>query len=254
MKELILGWLESGAPLSEGIRLFSLAAGKDHPFISIIKANHIQTYPILIHELCRRHHIDPPQLLLTAGASVSLVPSLKTPKANRQKPTAKSQKPKAKSQKPTFRNQWPFLSQPDCPPELKMLTTNKITAYHNYVQAHTQLFDCTSSEQQFSTVKFLVENYIENRQIIDEFTYYKEHNHCLGQHPVFKELQELKTLRQLSQIELFKLQKKTEQNIWRIESNLKKNDKPHLRVARESRLQTKKNQLAEILRLLSTYQ
>lgn len=156
-----------------------------------------------------------------------------------------------KSAKPTLRDDWPFLSLPSCPSELKILAANKITAYHRYCAAHMSLFDCTNADEQFETVKQLVENFIENRQILDEFEHYKQHNHTLGVHPIFKELEALKQLRSLSSIELYQKQEKLKHNIWRIEKELSKNDKPELRVEREKRLQHKKNELAEVERLLS---
>src|SRR5690606_8218532 len=106
----VLGWLKAGAPLEEGVRLFALMAGEDHPFIKLIKHNHSTAYPILIKELCRRAGVNPAEL----------------------------------NSKVKFRDEWPFLSQPDCPPELKILAANKITAYHHYTRAHELLFDCTN--------------------------------------------------------------------------------------------------------------
>lgn len=153
--------------------------------------------------------------------------------------------------KPKFRSDFPFLADPACPPELKVLASNKITAYHAYCQAHKRLFDCTNLDEQFSTVKQLVENFIENRQIFNEFNHYKEHGRILGVHPIFKELQEISNLRSLSSIELYQKKKKLEHNIWRIEKELSRKGKAELQIAREKRLQQKKNELAEVDRLLS---
>jgi hypothetical protein len=220
VREQVIGWLKSGAHLEDGIRLFALMAGEQHPFLSLITHNHQVCYPILIQELSIR-----------AGISQSELKNYQ-------------------QQKGSFRENWPFLNRPDCPPELKILATQKITAYWNYVNAHEQLFNCVIREEQFSTVKEVVENFIENRRIIDEFVYYREHGHVLGKHPIFKEFQSYKALRQLNPIELIKRKSSLEHNIWRIESELSKKDKPHLKVDRECRLQQKKNELAEVERLI----
>ena len=45
-----------------------------------------------------------------------------------------------------FREDWPFLSEPDCPTELKALAADMITSWHNYVNAHEDLFKCTTPE------------------------------------------------------------------------------------------------------------
>jgi len=150
-----------------------------------------------------------------------------------------------------FRTQYPFLSSPTCPPELKILAANKITAYQNYCTAHQQLLDCTNLDQQFTKVKQLVENFIENRKIFDEFRYYMEHGHTLGQHPVFKELQQIRELHQLSDLELDRKKRKLEHNIWRLQSEIAKKDKPHLQLSREKSITEKKQLLQSIEEILS---
>lgn len=150
-----------------------------------------------------------------------------------------------------IREQFPFLSSPDCPPELKILVSDKITAYYAYCQAHRQLFDCTSSEQQFSTVKQLVEAFIENRNIFEELDFYREHGRIRGDHPVFTQYEELRELRRLSAVELYVRKKRLEHNIWRITSQLKEKDqKGDVTLYRERRLVHKQNLLKEIDRLL----
>jgi len=216
-------WIKSGASLSEGTRLFSMRMGADHPFVRLIAHNHQVCYPILIQELCSWANISP------------------------------NQEATSSAKKPSFREDWPFLALPDCPAELKILAANKITAYYNYVAAHAQLFDCNSIEDMFATVKNCVENYIENRAIIKEFAYYKQHGHTLGIHPIFEELKSYQQLKRLTPLQLADHKRKLEHNIWRIQSEIEKGDKPHLQVEREKRLAQKKNELAEINRLLSDH-
>lgn len=212
----IMGWVKSGAPLHEGVRLFALVAGDIHPFLRLLQSDHAHNYPILLAELCRRFEVDP----------ASIPPQ-------------------------TFREHWKFLSEPTCPPELKILASDKISAYHRYCRAHELLFDCVTAEEQHATVKTLVKSYMENRLIIEEFKYYQQHGHTLRKHPIFAQLVEIESLRKLSPIELVKFQSKLQHNIWRIESELKKSiSKPHLRSEREERLKFKKMQLAEVDRLL----
>lgn len=155
--------------------------------------------------------------------------------------------------KVSFRDQYPFLSSPECPPELKILATQKLTAYQNYTTAHARLFDCSNLQQCFDTVKQLVENYLDNQSIFEELNHYKKHNQILGKHPVFKEMQRVQELRRMNPIELVKEQERIQHNIWRIENQLKKGKQPHLRVDREKRLQIKHNQLTEINRMINAY-
>jgi hypothetical protein len=220
-KVKVYTWLKAGAPLDEGLRLFVMDSREDHPFVRLVRYNHQVAYPILIRELATR-----------AGISLSEVRRIRESKGS-------------------FRENWPFLSDPACPPELKVLAADKITAYWNYVRAHEQLFDCTSREEQWATVKMLMENYKENRAIIAEFVHYRDHGHLLGRHPIFREMKELEKLRKLGPIDLVKMEERLEHNIWRIEDELRKKKKPHLQADRERRLRVKSRQLKEVKRLIN---
>lgn len=156
-------------------------------------------------------------------------------------------------EKLSFRQEFPFLNKEDCPIEMKILAANKLTAYHNFKEAHKDLFNCTSANEQFLTAKKLTENFVDNQLIWKELNHYKQTNTILGQHPVFKQLNQIKALRKLSPIVLIERRAKIEHNIWRIESELAKNSKPHLQVEREKRLQIRKSELAEIDRLIESY-
>lgn len=152
-----------------------------------------------------------------------------------------------------FRNQWPFLAEPDCPHELKILAADKITAYHNYTSAHRELFNCTTVEECFECAKKIIKNFTENRKILSEFAYYKEHRTCLGKHPIFAEMERISQVRALPISELFRKKKNLEDNIWRIKSEISKNNKPHLLVEREQRLVIKERELREIERMIEDY-
>lgn len=154
----------------------------------------------------------------------------------------------------SFRGEWPFLSEPDCPPELKILAADKITAYHEYVRGHEELFSCITLDECFSTAKKVVENYKQNRKILSEFAYYREHGKCLGKHEIFASMKRLESLRRMSPVELVRKQKNLSGAIWRIKNELKKGDKPHLRTEREARLKEKSLELSEVNRLLGEYE
>jgi len=231
LKDLVLNWLKAGAPFSAGARLFLLFEGRRHPFAKLLQHERPAVHAALKLALVRR---------AGAGlAGISLRPQATEP-------------PKAAAA-PKLREDWPFLRDPSCPPEMKILAANKITAYHTYVGAHDRLFDCTTPAEQFAAVRDLVENYIENRSIVKEFKYYKEHGHVLGDHPIFNEMKALKALRRLNVVELLKMQDKLQHNIWRIESEIRKGAKKHLELERKQRLQEKQRLLAEVDRLVQEY-
>jgi len=153
--------------------------------------------------------------------------------------------------KHSFRNDWPFLSRPECPPQLKALAADKISCWERYTEAHKQLFDCSSLDECYQVAHALIENFKENRQIHEELDYYKQHGTVLGQHRIFDQYKRFDELRGKNVIELVQLYSKTlPHRIWRIESEIKKADKPHLNGEREARLKEVQGELAEVKRIL----
>lgn len=229
MEDLVYKWLQAGANLKEGAILFNKIARANHPFNRVL---HLRSKPIkyaLKISLCRLTGID---------YSIPIKPI----------------EPEPEKKGPSLREDWPFLKLPECPPELKILASNKITAYHNYVDAHQRLFDCVKQEDQLEVVKCLVENYIENREILAEFEFYKRHGRILGKHRLFQDIKELRSLRKLKVFDLIKLKKNLEHNIWRIRSEIAKRDKPQLDLTREKKIASKQLQISEIDRILADYE
>ena len=153
-----------------------------------------------------------------------------------------------------FRKEWSFLSEPDCPPELKILAADKITAYHNYTSAHSELASCITPEECFEKAKKVIENYKQNRKILSEFAYYQEHGKTLGKHPIFSEMARIQELRTLPILELVRRKKNLEGAIWRAKNEILKGDKPHLQSEREERIASKTRQLREVERLITDYE
>lgn len=150
-----------------------------------------------------------------------------------------------------FRNEFPFLNEPGCPMELRALVTDKFSSFYRYRDLHKDLSDCTTAKDCANNCRLLIDNYLENRAIYDELDYYKKHGTVLGRHPIFKHINKMKALRKMSIKELVEKQIRLEHNIWRIESELKKQDKPHLEKERSRRLKEKMAELAEVKRLLN---
>ncbi len=221
----IENWLKAGAEISSGLRLFSLSGG-DPRFGRIVTAFPRYKY-LLVAFLCDKAGLPVPQPQSFQSDTPVSVP---------------------------LREDWPFLSEADCPPELKILIADKISCYHRYCTAHARLFDCLTLGECFETAREVVDNYLENRLIFEELHYYKEHHTVLGRHPVFERMKNLDRLRRMSIVDLIHSKERLEHNIWRIRSEMSKGDKPHLQGVRESRLREKYVQLAEIHRLIETYQ
>ena len=134
--------------------------------------------------------------------------------------------------------------------ELEALASRKFTKYRAYVRLHRQLRDCTSLEDCAKVAGELVDNYIDNRLIWEELTWYKEHGSLLGKHPAFAEFRRRRELNNLPVKELMKRQRQVEMNIWRVKSEMAKGDKPHLDATRRERLAGYEKERADIVRLL----
>ena len=134
--------------------------------------------------------------------------------------------------------------------ELEALASRKFTKYRAYVRLHPQLRHCTTLEQCAQVAGELVDNYIDNRLIWQELSWYKEHGSILGKHPAFAEFRRRKELNSLPVKDLVKRQRQVEMNIWRVKSELAKGDKPHLDATRRERLAGYEKERADIVRLL----
>ena len=153
-----------------------------------------------------------------------------------------------------FREDWPFLSEPDCPTELKALAADMITSWHNYVNAHEDLFKCTTPEECYECAEKTIRNFSQNSSSRLEFQYYKEHHRILGKHPIFALTKKLENLRRMPITELIRKRRNVQDSIWRAEREIKKGDRPDLKVSREERLSRLKMTLDEINRMIKEYE
>lgn len=223
-------WMDSGAEVQEGLRLLNIYAPNPHLDALVRKAP--QRFAGLLERKLAGFSDSRRTVSAQAGtaAAVSVIPRVK------------------------FRENWPFLSEPDCPPELKILAADKITAWEESVRGHEELFQCTTPEQCFETAKKVVENNSNNRKIFSEFMYYREHRSVLGEHPIFKESRRMAELRALPVLELVRRKENLEEAIWRAGNEISKGTKPHLRAEREARIREKQRLLAEVDRMLKDYE
>lgn len=270
MKKQILTWIKSGAPLAKGIKLFGEYGDNPH-FHHLCSLNPVGNREMLNYLLGKligigedefknlvgteKPEISPKKVvkkILTKKTSQKKQVKKDLPKIDKVKKTLSENDKvilsKSKKETKKFREDWTFLSKPNCPNELKILAADKITAWKNYTDKHPELFE---GKDNYATAKYIVDNFKENRAIYEELNYYKEHGKILGKHQIFAHLEKLKGFKKLNIRELLETEKKLEQNIWRIESEIKKADKPHLLADREKSLKIKQSELVEIKRQLS---
>lgn len=125
----IRAWLRAGAEVTAGLLLFSQFSNNTR-FASLVKIKPAKYRPLLIEKLCTLAGITPPS-------------------------------EEARPARRRFRDDFPFLRAPDCPPELKILAADKITAHERYIQAHERLFDCTTLNECYTTAREAIENFLE---------------------------------------------------------------------------------------------
>jgi len=213
-------WLRSGAGVQEGLRLLSIYKPNPH-----------------LARLVERHPDKYAYLLMKALAGVD------------RKSVAETA-----VRRPGLRETWPFLSQPDCPPELKILAADKITAYTGFAREHAKLFSCSTLEECLATAKKCVNFYCQNRKIFSEFAYYKEHGVVLGKHPIFDEMRHRRELLSMGILDMERRRQNLRDAIWRLKKQIRLDERPDLEASRMELLETKERELDEIGRLIEEYE
>lgn len=212
-------WLRTGAGIQEGLRLLSLY--KPNPYLARMVERHPDKYRrLLIRTLTGR---DPA-------------------------PTPADRPARS------FREDWPFLSRPDCPPELKILAADKITAWTNFAREHEKLFDCVTPEQCLDHAKNCVFYYQQNRKIFSEFAHYQDTGHVLGKHPVFGEVRRSHEMLSAGPIELMRRQHNLRAAISRLKRQMGTGGRPDLDAGRAELLAAKERELAEVEKILENYE
>ena len=112
-----------------------------------------------------------------------------------------------------LRIEFPFLRDPSCPDELKIMVADRITAYNMYVEAHADLFEATSDEELQIIAATVVENYLENQQIWNELNYYKENGKILGEYKIFEWKMREDEIRAMTPGDMVKLRDSLKNNI-----------------------------------------
>lgn len=151
-----------------------------------------------------------------------------------------------KPERQKLRDEFPFLSDPRCPNELKILISDKLTAYHAYVEAHGHLFTAETSQEQFEAARNTVENWLENQAIYKELDFFKKHAEILGEHKLFEKMAIIEGFNKLSTEGLCKIRDNKNHSIWRNEKLIEEGKKPDLNKSRQDKIQQYKWELEQI--------
>jgi len=150
-----------------------------------------------------------------------------------------------------FRGMYPFLSDLSIPDELKILATDKMTTYWRCVELHERLYLCNSNDECVQCAGELVCAFKEDQSIKDELDFYKLNGKPLGKHRLFHRNREMESIRNLGLRQLIQKERQLRGNIWRIEDEMKKGEKPWLDEERRERLSLRKRELEYVEQLLS---
>lgn len=230
VKSLVYNWLIAGADPQIGLRLFCDHCSPKQSVKQLVERNPAKHIQIIKNALCRTAEIDMTSIVRNEKQTQLM---------------ATPEKPKRK-----LRDDYPFLADPTCPPELKIIIGDKITSYHNYCDAYERLKTAKSDKDHLEAVSYLVDQYLKNRAISAEMDYYKEHGKVLGKHPIFEEYKKIKQYRSLPLKDLVRIKLNLENNIYRNQKKMKTDKRADLRIQRENNIRRQQMELAEIDRLL----
>ncbi len=119
-----------------------------------------------------------------------------------------------------FRDRFPFLRLPDCPDVLKVIVSDLFAAYDRYRAAHAalaELPDDADRKQAEQLAAEAVENYLQDRALLEELEHYRDHGILLGRHPTVAASMQTASLKDLSDLDVEKIRKNAASNAskWR---------------------------------------
>lgn len=151
-----------------------------------------------------------------------------------------------------LREHFPFLKDPNCPNEAKILVADMISSYEKYRETHATLFDATSEEEILKACQNIVEPYLENRDIWEELEHFKKTGEFLGEHPVFHLKEQFELLKNMDGKKLAKRRETLINGINRNKKDIEKGEaNPEQIESWRKALAKRELELVEVDRLLA---
>jgi hypothetical protein len=243
MKEEVKQWLTTGQSWNDGLALMARVTYLSHfRSVCLRQGASKSNRRAMEYQLCKIAGIsgkDAEKLKAGYKAAPVATDTMRTPIAMIQE-TARLNNESKK-----IRQEFPFLMDPGCPDELKILVADKITAYYKYCEAHEKL----NGELEHS--RDVVENWLENRLIYKELNYYKKHKKPLMEHPIWEQMKREKEIGKMNVVALVALMKNLNMNIWRNKKQLEKEPDSDLTHERRERIKNYEFELKIVERLLN---
>lgn len=115
-----------------------------------------------------------------------------------------------------IRDQYPFLNDPNCPDEYKILISDKITAWKEFAKNHSALIEGIDEDESegklYELAKSAVAEFQLNDDIRKELDFYKENGKVLGEHPKLENLKIKQEIYELSEAGLVEMKNKANKN------------------------------------------
>jgi hypothetical protein len=256
MKEKVSEWLKSGCSWNDGLALmpdkghlvhFKLVCRRQGP----LKSNR----RMMEYQLCRMAGINAKEaeklkLQYKAESKTAVHISTEAIHVSTEAVHIDAVVTRRNNDRKRLRDQFPFLSDPNCPNVFKILANDKMTAYYNYLDSHPKLRTSQSEGELLQNCKDVVENWLNNRLIFEEFEYYQKRKKVLGKHPIFKAMKREEKILEMKVPELIKLLDKLNMNIWRNKKLIKDEPGSDLMSERIERVKNYEFELKIVLRLL----
>ena len=164
-------------------------------------------------------------------------------------PDSHKEIPPEEKKKIRFRERFPFLGSDDCPEVLKVLVADMFTAYGRFRESFEALQN-GNARVMASECETAVENYLEDRLILDELTHYRDSKTLLGHHPkvraVLRPDEDEPDYMNMDVAELVKKLNSAQVNVSKASAAARKADTEEKRSAAEERLEKWKIRLETI--------
>jgi len=150
-----------------------------------------------------------------------------------------------------MREKFPFLAKGDCPPELKVLWADMLSAHDAYIRHRDLLFQENDSVSVLENSSGTVEYYLENRSIWAELNFFQENGRILGKHPIFSFYKRINQIRSMRLGDVVRLKMRLENNLVKNKKLIRSQPGHGQTATRMERVETMNNELAEVNRLLN---
>ncbi len=249
MKSKIIQYLKMDRTFEGGLRLYQ-EIGQSMSFKATLNRQGFTPYnhELLLEEFRKMAGISPEELRAFTTAPVELPKA--PPVTEEEKKLFILEIPEQIRKTIRLRDEFPFLGQPGCPNELKILVADMISLHENYVKAHSRLFDTMTDEDYQETAASVVEDYLENQQIWEELQYYKENGKVLGNHVIFAYADRLKEIQAMPIAELHKLCNSLKSNISKTKKKIDANPEDPKSAEWTDKLENFQVEMTEVNRLL----